>query len=191
LDGRRARADRNRDAVVEAILVLLLQGHERPGAAEIAERAGVSLRSVFRHFEDLESLYSAAVARHTEMLVPLLVITPSSDALHARVAALVQSRSRLYEKMAPVRRVAERLATGSESIRAGLDRGRRAFRQQVAELFLGELARLPATDRRVRLDALENATSFASYMQLRDAQGCSPAHAGTVMRSITAALLRA
>ena len=61
LDGRRARAERNRDAVVEAILELLREGVDQPSANEIAERSGVSVRSVFRHFEDLETLYAAAI----------------------------------------------------------------------------------------------------------------------------------
>ena len=66
VDGRRARGARNRDAVVTAILELLREGNPEPGAHEIAERSGVSVRSVFRHFDDLESLYEAAVEQMVE-----------------------------------------------------------------------------------------------------------------------------
>ena len=76
-DGRRARAERNRDAVVEAILDLLCEGVENPTAEAIAERFGVSVRSVFRHFDDLESLHAAAVDRHSERIRDLFEPPPS------------------------------------------------------------------------------------------------------------------
>ena len=48
VDGRRVRRDRNRDAVVDALLTLYGEGNLEPGSAEIAERAGLSPRSLFR-----------------------------------------------------------------------------------------------------------------------------------------------
>jgi hypothetical protein len=64
LDGRRARSARSREAAADAILDLLDEGlTELPGAAEVAERSGLSTRTVFRLFDDLESLYAAAVMR--------------------------------------------------------------------------------------------------------------------------------
>src|SRR5262249_37334621 len=71
LEGRRARAERNRDAVVEAILDLIREGIENPSVNEIAERSGVSVRSVFRHFDDLESLRTAAIEVHVRQVGPL------------------------------------------------------------------------------------------------------------------------
>src|SRR5208282_909869 len=58
LDGRLARSARTRHAVVDALLDLLGEGDLRPTAARIADRAGVSLRLVFHHFDDLEAIYS-------------------------------------------------------------------------------------------------------------------------------------
>ena len=54
-DGRVVRGLRNREALVDAIITLNEEGVLRPSAAEIAERAGVSLRSVYRHFEDIDA----------------------------------------------------------------------------------------------------------------------------------------
>ena len=56
-DGRVRRGARNRDALVDALLGLLEDGIPKPTAREIAERAGVSLRTVFAHFDEVESLY--------------------------------------------------------------------------------------------------------------------------------------
>src|SRR4029450_8701570 len=70
-DGRLARGERARAAIVDALLVLIESGELRPSAARIAQRAGVSLRSVFQHFSDVESLFAAAASRQTERLSPL------------------------------------------------------------------------------------------------------------------------
>ncbi|MHB8506820.1 MAG: TetR family transcriptional regulator, partial [Acidimicrobiales bacterium] len=63
LDGRVLRGRRNRESEVEAFLSLIEEGDERPTARAIAERAGVSLRSVFQHFDELEQIYEVAGRR--------------------------------------------------------------------------------------------------------------------------------
>ena len=60
VDGRHARKERNRDAVVAATMELLERGCFTPTAQEIADRAGVSLRSVFRYHDNLDALVAAA-----------------------------------------------------------------------------------------------------------------------------------
>ena len=57
VDGRAARALRTRNRVVDALLDLIDEGDLRPPAADVARRAGVSLRSVYQHFDDLETLF--------------------------------------------------------------------------------------------------------------------------------------
>src|SRR4051812_20526287 len=52
-----------RELVVPALLEFFDEGESHPGAARIAERAGVSDRSVFRYFDDLDALAAEAVAR--------------------------------------------------------------------------------------------------------------------------------
>ena len=53
-DGRRQRSQRSREKILRAYWELMLAGDMSPSAAAIAEHAGVGLRSVFRHFEDLD-----------------------------------------------------------------------------------------------------------------------------------------
>lgn len=57
IDGRRKRSHSSRAKIVKALLDLVEGGTISPSAAEVAEAAGVGLRSVFRHFDDMESLY--------------------------------------------------------------------------------------------------------------------------------------
>lgn len=60
-DGRRQRSQRSRQKILEAMWAIMLDGDMDPSAAEIAEKAGVGLRSVFRHFEDMETIHRELV----------------------------------------------------------------------------------------------------------------------------------
>ena len=51
-DGRRRRREVNRQRVVTALLDLFSEGHVWPTVANVAVRAGVSERSIFRYFDD-------------------------------------------------------------------------------------------------------------------------------------------
>jgi TetR/AcrR family transcriptional regulator of autoinduction and epiphytic fitness len=195
-DGRRLRAERNRDAVVDAILDLLREGNRHPQAAEIAERAGVSLRSVFRHFDDLQTLDAVAVQRHSDLIAPLFVLTPPEPPkgkavapIAARLDAIIAQRSRLYEEMAPVRAVAERRRDRSEAIQKGLERSRRILKRQLTDLFDPELTQVPVADRRELVDALEAACSYKAWSQLREDQKLSVPRSEAAMRRSLAALL--
>jgi TetR/AcrR family transcriptional regulator of autoinduction and epiphytic fitness len=170
VDGRRARAERNRDAVVEAILELLSSGVEQPSVTEIAERSGVSVRSVFRHFEDVESLHLAAIIRQWERVGPLFGLDVPEGSTATRVAALVNQRARLFEEIANVRRSAVRLAPTSRAITRNLRESQRILRGEVAECFAVEVADRPQTERDDLLDGLELAASWAAWSTLRTEQ---------------------
>jgi AcrR family transcriptional regulator len=188
-DGRRARAERNRDAVVDAILDLLHEGVERPTAEEIAARSGVSVRSVFRHFDDLESLHAAAVERHAERIATLFEPPSDEGGLESRITELIVRRSRLFEEMTPVRRVAEQLRGRSPAIDERLAYARRLLRRQLEVLFAPELQALDAPARRDVLDALDAAASWQTWYLLRGDQKCSVARARAVMARTVRALL--
>ena len=60
IDGRRLRSERTKQFIIEACLALLSESPKVPTGAEIAERAGYSVRSVFERFPDLLALSLAA-----------------------------------------------------------------------------------------------------------------------------------
>src|SRR5438132_11759096 len=93
VDGRVVRGRRSREAVVDALLALIDEGDVRPTAQRIAERAGVSLRSLFHHFDDLESLFVAAADAHQARIAPVLRRLPRTGPRADRVAAFVDARS--------------------------------------------------------------------------------------------------
>lgn len=71
-DGRELRSRRTRFAIVESWLDLVEGGNTSPTAREIADRAGIGLRTVFQHFGDMDELHSSAAAVHLERVAPFL-----------------------------------------------------------------------------------------------------------------------
>jgi AcrR family transcriptional regulator len=145
-DGRTARRDRNRLAVLDAVLELLSEGDLTPSPEAIALRSGVSLRSVYRYMSHIDDLAHAAIDRHLERVGPLFAFEPIGEGpFSERVEAFVATRLRLSEAVAPVARAAlartrMRLAPASEIIREGLNARRGLLRVQLSRQFAAELA---------------------------------------------------
>ena len=71
-DGRVQRGARNRELILDALFTLVASGDLQPTAEEVAQQAGVGTRTVFRHFDDMESLYAEMSARVEKEIRPLL-----------------------------------------------------------------------------------------------------------------------
>jgi AcrR family transcriptional regulator len=189
IDGRLARSERSRQAVVTALLDILEQGELRPTAAQIAQRAGVSLRSVFQHFESIETLFAAAADLQMERLAPLRVPVPVAGDVRTRLATLVARRSRLLEAVTPVRRASLRVEPFSNEVRSRLEGARALGRREVERVFAAELALLPPGERRDVAAALASAASWSVWEQLRRHQGLTVERARKVMHRMLAAIL--
>ena len=98
VDGRRLRREQNREAVLVALVELFHEGNYQPSAAEIADRAGLSQRSLFRYFDDVDDLNRAAIERQQEAARPLLDPGVTADAPTAeKVDRTVAARIALFE----------------------------------------------------------------------------------------------
>lgn len=160
--------DRNLPTVVDAILDLLEEGVERPGAIDIANRSGISMRAVFRYFEDPEYLYSAAIETHSARIAHLYVPPSVDGTREERAAGLAAQRASLFEAAAPVRRIAERYRGQSAAVEQNMGEMRLLLRHQVTSLFATELATLESDEeRRIHIDALDVATGWHSWETLR------------------------
>ena len=174
IDGRRARRDRNRETVVDAILSLYREGNVSPSLDEIAERSGVSHRSVFRYFEDLDELDRVAIERHFLTLEPYLELDGSvAEELDGRVAQFVDHRLALYEFAAPVARVGRVRALQSDILMDNLSRNRSRLRRQAREHFRADLDQLASDEADGLTNAMTTLLTFEAIETMRFHQGLS------------------
>jgi AcrR family transcriptional regulator len=190
VDGRTARRDRNRDLVLDAAIELFTEDELAPNAAAVAARSGVSLRSVYRYFEDHEALVRAAIARHAERVAPLIDVPDLGiGPFEERVTRFVAARMRLYDAAAPTARAAVMRAPHNALLREQMERLRTTLRRQTEAMFAPELSSMPAAQRRAISTAADALLQFESAEHLRVRLGCSTAQtADTLRRALTALL---
>ncbi len=188
-DGRLARGERARHQVAEAMLALISEGDLRPTAPRIAERAGVSLRSVFHHFDDLETLFEAAARLQTERLLKLVRPIDATLPLPERLDELIAQRARVYEAVTPVRRAAMLSEHGSAVVSERLTMARAWKRAEAERVFAAELAAFAPGERTRRVRALGAATSWMTWESLRAHQRLSVEDARDVLRTLVVSLL--
>ena len=189
-DGRRVRRDRNADAVIDGFLALFAEGHGFPTAHEVAARSGVSLRSVFRYFEDLDELVTAAVKvqierfrDHLQFLQP-----PAELPLGERIDYLVAERLERYARIGQMFSMALARAGRTPQIRDLLDEHRAIIKDELAELFAPELAVLDPDLAAAAVGTVHNTTLFEGYGNLVDRHGMTPEQIGGVYRLTLTAL---
>lgn len=181
-DGRVRRSERSREAIVGALFDLIGGGQLQPTAQQVADRAGVGIRSVFRHFSEMETLYRAMDARLEGEAVRLLTAPPDGGMLAERVRALVRQRVALFERIAPYKRAANLLRWRSSFLQQRHLRMRRVLREDLVTR-LPELRRAPAD----QLEAVDLVTSFESWDGLRgDRRLAVKAAAAVVERTVLA-----
>jgi TetR/AcrR family transcriptional regulator of autoinduction and epiphytic fitness len=189
-DGRTVRAERTRQALVEALLALLDEGQPKPTAAEIAARAGVSERSVFQHFPDREALLEAVAREQYRRVVPTLVPVDSSVALEERIDQFARQRARLYERVGGVRRAGLLIEHESSSVAGWLATARQAKAAEVERVFRRELDSLAPSEREPLRAALVMVCSWAAWDSWRTHQRLSVARSRAALQTALRALLR-
>lgn len=192
VDGRRAWRERNRNAVVDALLDLYAEGNINPGAQEVAERSGVSRRSLFRYFDDMDEMCRVAIDRHQQRVSHLFELDAVGEgALSDRIDRIVEQRGRLFETVAPIRRIARLRAPFQPLLADELKRTRALLSRQVKRQFSAELEEMEANVRRSTLAAADVLTSFESFDVMTSAQGLSPEHTADALRTGLRALFGA
>jgi AcrR family transcriptional regulator len=189
IDGRTARALRTRRAIVDATIALVEEGDVRPTAPRVADRAGVSVRSVFQHFDDLETLYAAVADRLLDRVAGLIVDIEATGPLAPRIERFVAQRARLLEAITPIRRAAHVHAPASKEITERIRGGHRYLRFEIERAFADVIDRRDGDDRVELVDALDAAMSWGAWDTLRSLAECSEVRARAVLvRTVTALL---
>jgi TetR/AcrR family transcriptional regulator of autoinduction and epiphytic fitness len=175
---------RTREAIVDATIGLLDEGDLRPTAPRVAERADVSVRSVFQHFDDLETLHAAVAERLVERVAVLVVPVPADLPLETRLDRFVHQRALLLEAVTPIRRAADVHGPFSSEITARLRDGQAFLREELVRTFGPELG--TDTD---RLDCLDVALSWGTWETLRAGLRRDQLQAEQVVRRLALAAL--
>jgi AcrR family transcriptional regulator len=184
-DGRVQRGARNREAILESLYELVREGELQPTAEQVAQRAGVGTRTVFRHFADMESLHAEIAARVEREVAPLAGAPAVEGGLEERARALTRQRAAVFERIAPFKRsgaLHRRASPFLERRHAAMVRRLRADLLRV----LAELERAPAP----LLEALDLLLSFEAWDRLRSDQRLGRDRAQGAMEHAVLALLR-
>src|SRR5262245_19347065 len=167
MDGRVLRGERNTKAIVDALLALYRRGSFSPTIKEVAEEAGVTARSIYHRFPDMQSLAAELVRSNWKANEALYDPPTPEGGLAQRTAAFIEQRAMLYEEVAPLRRAALANMHLSSAIRRQQGRLATLARRQVARVFAPELASRPREDREELLHAVDLLTSWESWERLR------------------------
>jgi AcrR family transcriptional regulator len=162
-DGRRARRERGRVAVLEAAKSFFDEGEARPSAEALAERAGVSLASLYRYFDRLDDLPQLVFESQVDEVAPLLRIETEGRTLEERVAAFVDARVSVYEQVQGTARMGRSRAVDHAEIAASLAEARRRWSAQVRSVFAPELQGRSAAAARDVVAMVDTIASFESW----------------------------
>lgn len=185
-DGRRKRSERSKHKIAEAMIGLIMEGDITPSAEAVAERAQVGLRSVFRHFKDMDSLFAEVSGiMRAEYEPQALKITPGKD-WSEQLQELIQLRAKVLDKLMPMQQSTFVQRHRSRFIQDEIARTNKLLRSTMLEILPPDLAK--NTD---LVEALDAALSPAAWMRLRLDQGLSQAKARKTVEYMVAALVKA
>lgn len=175
-DGRRERSSRSREQIVRALIELIRAGEMSPAAARVAEKANVGLRTVFRHFEEMDSLNREISGIVEAEILPMVEKPFEGATWRLQLDELLERRADIYERIMPLK------------IAGSLQRFRSAFLMEDYNRFLrmereGLKRVLPSAIQKdaILFSAIELATGFQAWRRLRHDQRLSPKEALRVL----------
>ncbi|HXD28078.1 MAG TPA: TetR/AcrR family transcriptional regulator [Arthrobacter sp.] len=189
VDGRTARAERTRTLLVDAHLALIADGELKPTARQVTERAGVSPRTLWDHFTDMEAVMAASSRRQLEGQDAAALPADPNRPLDQRLADYARHRAAVLEALAPLARAADVQRPFSpvlqQNLRGNLDR----IRAEAERVFAPELDRFAPSARERAVLALTVAADWASWQLLRHYLDRPVEEATAVLQAAVAGIL--
>lgn len=185
IDGRRARGADNRKRIVTAFIDLIRRGELTPTAEAVAAKAEVGLRTVFRHFDDMEQLYRE-IAAVIEPPVWLIVEQPfTSPGWRGRLTEMIERRVQVYERIMPFK-----LSAIANAHRSPFLRKRQGWFARLQRRLLADVVPEAAELGEPLFGALDVMLSFEAWAGLRRERGLSVEAAKAVVTAGIAALTK-
>lgn len=190
VDGRVARRQRNRDAVLDVVLDMFAEDLMFPTIEQASQRSGLSLRSLYRYFADAGELVEAAVRRSREQTAELAHLSRIGEGpFERRLDDFVAMRLRVHAARAPMFRATVHNAATHASVRDELNENRRLMRRQFERQFAPELASLSKRSRTAALEAGDALTQLDTIDLLRRVRNLTAAETESVLRHALATIL--
>jgi AcrR family transcriptional regulator len=168
VDGRRLRSDRSRQLIVESMLQLIKEGNLVPTAQQVADHAKVGIRSVFRHFEDMEAIFATADELWRNDFVKSTSGVDPTLPLEQRIIDLVNGLVQVYESNTNILKSTAIRRWRSAFLKQNYAKYQSIIRSDV-QRALPELGKLPQP----RQEAIFGTLSFEYWDRLRDHQKSS------------------
>ena len=187
VDGRNRRAAETRRKIIEAAKVMIAETSVAPTVVGVARRADVSVRSVFQHFHDVESLFVTVMdSIRADLVVPEM--PSASRPLSARIESIVAAFTEMFDKVVPLR-VAAGQFVDHPALLERSQTARNELREATFEVFAPEFAALSEQEREQLADAIGSALSLDAWIVLRRRDGLGLERATAVWCLTLTALL--
>ncbi|MFT4520045.1 MAG: AcrR family transcriptional regulator [Halioglobus sp.] len=183
-DGRRQRSERSRQAIIDALLALMEEGNLTPTAQQTSDRAGVGIRTVFRHFNDMESLFATADEQTRDAGEALYLGGDRSGSLQERILHAVQRHADGFEAQRNIILSTSAQLWRFEILRKNYARYQKGLRKDLGN-WLPELQHLSELDR----EAVDAVASFEMWHRLREHQGLSKETSTEIIVSVLSGLV--
>ena len=155
-----------------------------PTAADVAARAGVGLRTVFRHFEDMESIFEEMTRELKAITMPEVTAPFQARGWRAQLTELIDRNAALYEKVFPMQTALFLRKYQSDVLHDQYEREVKLLCASLKAILPRELAQ-----DRARFAALEALYSFSTWRRLREDQGLTVARAADTLKLMLTSLL--
>lgn len=167
-DGRKQRSSRSRHQIIEALFELLHEGDMSPSAIRVAGRANVGLRTVFRHFEDMDSIYNEMTEEVLMAIKPKLIAPYASTTWRGRLMESVEKRAEIYESIFPIKVCLSLRRFQSDFLQQQYEHDLSMERSSLKSILPDEI-----TNDRILFATLESTLSFSTWRRLRQDQKLS------------------
>jgi AcrR family transcriptional regulator len=173
---RRPPPPERRNRALDALIDLVLERGEHPRPEEVAERADVSIASLYRYFTDLDELRRDAVTRIVERFPELFDVSNlGTGDRDQRIASFTAARFELHETLHPLQLLSRATSHANPGGQKHLDPIRAAMTDQIGRHFCDELGTLSPTRRQDTVATIATLTSVESWEQFRRIHGRTPA----------------
>ena len=166
VDGRRARSERSKQAIIEASLALMEEGNLIPTAQQISDKAGVGIRSFFRHFADMETLFATIEEQTRDSTEARFLGGDRDGSLEERIQHAVERHADGYEAETNTILSTSAQLWRWKILRKNYARYQRGLRKDLDD-WLPELKELEPGKR----EAVDAIASFEMWHRLRYHQG--------------------